>query len=79
MAKQLDVDILPLVSYGTGKALPKKGKFLRKWPIRIEIDKRLSPEEMTAYGHTPRAQASSLRKYYRHRYAEIANRMEQDV
>lgn len=79
LAKQLDVDILPLVSYGTGKALPKKGKFLRKWPIRIEIDKRLSPEEMTAYGHTPRAQASSLRKYYRHRYAEIANRMEQDV
>ncbi|MBP5630476.1 MAG: glycosyltransferase [Bacteroidaceae bacterium] len=79
IAEQLQADILPIISYGAGKALPKKGKFLRKWPIRIEIDKRICPEEMQSFGQTLRAQASSLRKYYKHRYAEIANKIEQDV
>ena len=79
LAKQLNVDVLPIISYGAGKALPKKGKFLRKWPIKIEIDKRLNPEEMKTFGAMPREQASNLRKYYKQRYTEIANRIEQDV
>ncbi len=79
LAEQLKADILPIVSYGAGKALPKKGKFLRKWPIRIEIDARLSPEKMLALGETPKEQASNMRQYYRQRYAEMANRIEQDV
>ena len=79
LAQQLELDVLPLILYGAGKALPKKGKFLRKWPIRIELDKRLSPAEMLALGDTPREQASQMRKYYKRRYAEMANRIEQDV
>ena len=79
LARQLDADILPIVSYGTGKALPKKGRLLRKWPVRIEIDKRLSPEEMLVFGQGTREQASNMRKHYRQRYTEIANRVEQDV
>ena len=79
LAEQLNVDILPLVLYGAGKALPKKEKHLHKWPIRIEIDRRISPEELQAYGSLPREQASGLRKYYKRRYAEMANRIEQDV
>ena len=79
LAKQLDVDVLPIISYGAGKALPKKGKLLRKWPIRMEIDKRIRPEEILAFGQTAKAQASKMRRYYEERYTEIANRMEQDV
>ena len=79
LAQELNVDILPLVLYGAGKALPKQDKHLHKWPIRIEIDKRISPEELQKYGHSHRAQASNMRKYYRRRYVEIANRIEQDV
>ena len=79
LAQQLELDILPLVLYGAGKALPKKEKHLHKWPIRIEIDKRISPEELQSHGDTTMAQASSLRKYYKKRYAEMANRIEQDV
>ncbi len=79
LAQQLELDVLPLILYGAGKALPKKGKLLRKWPIRIELDKRLSPAEMLALGDTPREQASQMRKYYKRRYAEMANRIEQDV
>ena len=79
LAQQLELDILPLVLYGAGKALPKKDRHLHKWPIRIEIDKRISPEELQSHGDTTMAQASSLRKYYKKRYAEMANRIEQDV
>ena len=79
LARQLGINILPIVSYGAGKVLPRKGKLLRKWPIRIEIDRRLSPEEMQAFGATARKQASEMRKFYMHRYNEIANRIEQDV
>ena len=79
LAQQLNLDVLPLVLYGAGKALPKKEKHLHKWPIRIEIDKRISPEELQSLGDIPREQASSLRKYYKRRYSEIANRIEQDV
>lgn len=80
LAEQLNVDVLPLVLYGAGKALPKKDKHLHKWPIRIEIDKRISHEEMlSSYGQTLREQTFMLRKYYKHRYAEMANRIEQDV
>lgn len=79
LAREHNVDMLPIISYGAGKALPKKGKYLRKWPIRIEIDERLSPEAMLAYGHSPRAQAMNMRKFYKQRYVEIANRIEQDV
>ena len=79
LAQQLRADILPIVSYGAGKVLPKKGRFLRKWPIHIEIDRRIAPEEMHTHGTTLRVQASSMRKYYIQRYAEIANRVEQNV
>lgn len=79
LAEQLRAEILPVISYGAGKVLPKKGKFLRKWPIRIELDKRLTLEQMKSLGDTPREQASSMRKYYKRRYAKIANRLEQDV
>ena len=79
LAKKLGVDVLPIISYGAGKALPKKGKFLRKWPVRIEIDQRISPDEMQTYGSTFRLQASNMRKRYQQRYTEIANRIEREV
>lgn len=79
LAQQLHIDILPIVLYGTGKALPKKGKYLRKWPVRMEIDERISPEAMLALSATPKEQASKMREYYKRRYAELSNRIEQDV
>ncbi len=79
LAQHLGIDILPLVLYGTGKALPKGGMYLRKWPIRIEIDPRITPTEIQAQGLTLREQSSWFRKYYKRRYTEIANRIEQDV
>ena len=64
LADVLDVDILPTVIYGAGRALPKHGRILRPCPIRLEVDGRISPEELKQKGETYRAQASWLRKYY---------------
>ena len=79
LAQTLGVDILPVVIYGTGKALKKRGRLLRKWPVHMEIDRRITPEEMMSMGETTRRQASQMRKYYQKRYTEIADRIEQDV
>jgi len=79
LAGQLGVDILPIVSYGAGKVLPKNGKFLRKWAVRIEIDGRISPGELLLFGSGAKEQASNMRLHYIKRYTEIANQVEQDV
>lgn len=78
LAQTLDVDVLPLVLYGSGKALPKHGRLLAKWPMHMEIDPRISPERLRQEG-TLRQQASSMRQYYKDRYAQLANRIEQNV
>ena len=78
LAQTLDVDVLPLVLYGSGKALPKHGRLLAKWPMHMEIDPRISPERLRQEG-TLRQQASYMRQYYKDRYAQLANRIEQNV
>ena len=79
LAQTLDVDVLPLILYGSGKALPKKGRLMKKWPIHMEIDPRISPAQLRQHGETLREQASFMRQYYKERYAQLANRIEQNV
>ena len=79
LAETFDADILPVVLYGAGKALPKHGRILHRWPVRLEIDGRISQEELKRNGETLKSQASYLRKYYIARYAEIADQVEQTV
>lgn len=79
LAETLGVDVLPLIIYGSGKALPKRGRILNRWPMHLEIDRRISPDAMKQKGATLRAQASYMRKYYKERYTAIANKIEQDV
>ena len=78
LADQFQVDILPVVLYGAGKALPKHGRVLNRGPIRLEIDERITPEEMRSHGDTYKSQASYLRSYYISRYGEIAGQVEQE-
>ncbi|MCQ2184069.1 MAG: glycosyltransferase [Bacteroidales bacterium] len=79
IARELSLDILPAVLYGSGHALPKHGRYLRSWPMTLELDRRISPQEMSRHGETLKERASYMRDYYRQRYAEIADRMEQNV
>ena len=77
LAEMLNVDILPTVIYGTGQALPKHGRILRPWPIIMEVDKRVSPEDARRLGESLKSRASYWRKYYISRYSEIADKVEQ--
>lgn len=76
LAKELGVDLLPIVSYGTGHALPKDGKWLRESRVCIEIGERLSPEQLAALGETPTAQASTMRHKYMTWYDNLASQTE---
>lgn len=77
LAEKFNLDILPVVLYGTGKALPKHGRILHRWPIHLVVDRRISQEELhAAYGDALKSQASGLRKHYITRYGQIADNVE---
>lgn len=79
IAETLGLDILPLILYGTGKVLPKRGRHLNKGQICMEIDKRIAPVELKTYGENPMEIASHMRAYYKKRYGQMCNRIEQDA
>ena len=71
IAQSLGLDIIPIILYGAGKVLPKKGHSLNKGEIRIEIDPRITPQQLQTLGSTTREQASNMRQYYKRRYEEV--------
>lgn len=79
IADKLNVDIIPVVLYGAGKALPKHGRYLRKWPIHLEIYKRMNRDEIVQLGDTHLKQASQMRAFYIREYQDLANQIEKDV
>lgn len=79
LASVLNLDILPLTLYGTGKVMPKHGWLIKKWPIWLKIGNRINQENLTALGETLRAQAKSLRGEYLTVYDNLKNRIERNV
>ncbi|MDO4190786.1 MAG: glycosyltransferase [Bacteroidales bacterium] len=79
LAEQLGIDILPLVLYGAGKALPKKGLYMRCHPITLDIDQRIAPTQLLSTGDTLQERSKWFRHHYIKRYGELSNEMEQHV
>ena len=79
VAQQLGVDIVPMIVYGTGRVLPKHGRIMNRWPIHVEIDNRISPQELLSYGQTTLEQAKAMRQYFIRRHREISDSIEQNV
>ncbi len=79
IARQLRIDILPVVLYGSGKVLPKHGRLMRKWPMHLAVDSRIPPEKLETIGTSLKEQASYMRKYYIERYSGIADEIERNV
>lgn len=78
LAKELGLDIVPLILYGTGKVLPKKGWYMRRWPILLSIEKPITPTAQSEIGNE-RNQCKWFRQYYNMSYAQICDAIEKDV
>lgn len=79
IATVLNLDILPLMIYGTGKVMPKRGWLIKKWPIWLTIGNRITSKDLTVLGTTLREQAKNLRKDYQTIYDNLRNRIERNV
>lgn len=79
LAEELGIDLIPLVLHGAGRALPKNGIYMRREPITLEIDKRISPQDLKGLGDTLKEKSKWFRKYYKNRYLELSNEIEQHV
>ena len=79
LAEELGLDIIPLILHGAGRALPKKGIYMRREPITLEIDSRVTPEMLKASGNTLQERSKYFRTYYRKRYTDLSNEIEQYI
>ena len=76
IARTLRLDILPMIEYGMGNVLPKKGKYLRKGHMLLSIRKRVSFDDYDRIGTTKEI-TSWFRRYYINEYSRMCNRMDQ--
>ena len=79
LAKELGIDILPVVLYGAGKVLPKEDYYMHCWPMYLSIGQRVSIDQLNKMGATEREQTNNFRKYYKERYSQLCNEIEQHV
>lgn len=77
LAKELDLDIIPMVLHGAGHYLPKKDFMFRKGEITLTILPRVSKDEYSNLAL--RERASLFRKIVRREYSNIVSEKEKDV
>jgi 1-acyl-sn-glycerol-3-phosphate acyltransferase len=75
MAKELGLDILPIISYGSGNTMAKYEPFLKTTPTTMTILPRIKSGD-PLIKETPLATARSVRHYMKGEYAEIRKKIE---
>ncbi|HSG67332.1 MAG TPA: 1-acyl-sn-glycerol-3-phosphate acyltransferase, partial [Bacteroidales bacterium] len=75
MARELNLDILPIISYGSGNAMPKFEPFLKTTPATMTIMPRIRQDDPLVKD-TPLATARAVRHYMMEEYAEIRKKIE---
>ena len=79
LANDLQLDILPLVLYGAGRALCKNCWWMSKSPIVLHIGKRMTPANQEQLGITIQERTKRLRRLYINKFSVISNLVEQHV
>lgn len=79
IAEELGLDIIPLVQYGANHVLPKKGLYMRCWPICLEINERKTPKQQEACGSTQLERARWFRHFTKDHLEALSNEIEQNV
>lgn len=69
IAREMNLDLLPLVEYGPSMVLPRKGRYMRRGFFRMNIDKRITPEQYNALGEVKDIK-KWMRRYYIRRVDE---------
>lgn len=77
LARELGVDIMPMVLHGAGHYLPKKDFMFRKGEITLSILPRVSSDRYSDMAL--REQASFFRKHIREEYDRIVRKKETDA
>ncbi|MDT8393457.1 MAG: MMPL family transporter [Bacteroidales bacterium] len=75
MAKELNLDIIPIISYGSGNVMPKFEPFLKTSPATMTIMPRIGPDN-PLIKETSLATAKAVRQYYIKEYAAIRKKIE---
>ncbi len=78
IAEQLSLDIIPMTLYGTGMALPKKGRKLHKANIHVRVGNSFTQEMLSKIGNIAK-QASFFRKLTIENYYELKNEIDRNA
>ncbi len=72
-AKELGLDVLPIIIQGAGDCIPKGEPFLKSGQVSINILERIN---VTNFGNTSREQAKNIRKFMQKEYSKIREKYE---
>ncbi len=75
IAKELKLDIIPVISYGSGNAMPKYEPFLKTTPVSMTILPRIKPDS-PLIKDSLLATSKSVRHYMQDEYAVIRKEFE---
>ena len=75
MARELGLDILPIISYGSGNTMPKFEPFLKTTPSTITILPRIKPGD-PLIKESDLATSKAIRHYMMDEYARIRRKIE---
>lgn len=78
VAGELGIGIVPMMLYGTGRALRKGTHLLKKSPVYLEVGKPFTYEQLQNIGDV-RAQTKYFHHLYLSRFAELSNKIERNV
>lgn len=67
--------LVPMIEYGANHVLPKRGKYLRRGNVHLQIDRRYPRTEYSLHG-CPRQVCRWFRKYYVKQMETLSNRFD---
>jgi SAM-dependent methyltransferase len=75
IARELDLDIMPVISYGSGNAMPKFEPFLKTSPVSMTTLERI-PQNSPLIKDTTLATSKSIRRHMKKEYSRIRKEFE---
>ena len=75
MAKELDMELLPVILFGPGEVLPKGEHILRRGKVVMEFKPAVMPEDLARYGVRPLKQAQNFCRYYQKAFADLKEKV----